>query len=670
LTGSAGFKLDIDAGTMDDPTLGGPCEDDGQCDDRVACTTDGCDREIGRCRFEPDDSVCDDGTYCNGAERCDVRDGCVFGEPVACSDESTCTIDVCVEATQSCRNDPRDADGDADPTRNCGGGDCDDHNPLVSSAVIEICGNHRDDDCDDTIDENDCATPEHDTCADALEITAPGFYDIDLTGTTLNYPSSCATELESFRDAVLTLIVPEGGPYDVDVTAKLDVGRLALGSSSSCGELADVTCEASLSSPLGTSVGRRLLRALTPGSYPIYLAADVEATVQVHVDFREAEAKLGELCEEAPLLVAAAEPLLFRLPGYAADFDSACGPQTGDAFVTFTLEQNSDVTIIAEAQSGLGLPVLSLLDGKCKSELTCRLAQPGRLFVRDLQAGTYFVGLAATGYDDVSVRLETAEVSVAPPGEGCSDPQPLSLGVEALVDLALHEDAVDPGCLVGAPDATFGFELEGKRDVALIGRFSEGDVGAVSIADLACIQSLTCSSGLGTQRAKRYGLAAGSYRAIIESAYGNPVGLSWFERPALAIVHVPFADDCEALVTIPEVGGRFSGNTSNAFADFSAGCDVGGQDEGGAPDQILKLHLSKPSRVLFDMQGSDYETMLSIREGTFCPGAELPLACALGYREGRSYLDLDLQAGDYFVQIDGYDGDSGAWKLDVFTAPL
>ena len=57
--------------------------------------------------------------------------------------------------------------------------------------------------------------------------------DIDLTGTTLNYPSSCATELESFRDAVLTLIVPEGGPYDVDVTAKLDVGRLALGSSSS-----------------------------------------------------------------------------------------------------------------------------------------------------------------------------------------------------------------------------------------------------------------------------------------------------------------------------------------------------------------------------------------------------------------------------------------------------
>jgi len=43
--------------------------------------------------------------------------------------------------------------------------------------------------------------------------------------------------------------------------------------------------------------------------------------------------------------------------------------------------------------------------------------------------------------------------------------------------------------------------------------------------------------------------------------------------------------------------------------------------------------------------------------------------CAPGYGASRSYLDLDLQAGDYFVQIDGYRGDSGAWKLDVFTAP-
>ena len=106
------------------------------------------------------------------------------------------------------------------------------------------------------------------------------------------------------------------------------------------------------------------------------------------------------------------------------------------------------------------------------------------------------------------------------------------------------------------------------------------------------------------------------------------------------------------------------------FPDFSAGCDVGGQDDGGAPDQILELTLTVPRRVILDMQGSAYKTMLSVREGQFCPGAELQLACAPGYWPTRSYLDLDLQAGHYFVQIDGYDGDSGAWQLDVFTALL
>jgi hypothetical protein len=668
--GDGGIDLGVDAGDDNDPTLGGPCQDDGQCDDAVECTVDACDQMLGRCRFSPDGARCDDGVYCNGVERCDVREGCEFGEPVACTDNTTCTIDVCVEATQSCRHDPRDADGDGDPTRNCDGGDCDDAEPLVSSLASEVCGNQRDDNCDGQTDEQDCSAPEYDSCETALVVTEPGFYDLDLTATALDYPSSCAREMDGFRDAVLDLIVPEGGPFDVDVTAKLDQGKLALGTASSCGDLESASCEASSSSPLGASVARLIFREATPGSYPLYVATDVEATVQLQVQLRPAQPKLGELCEDAVALVAGAPPLLWRLPGYAADFESACAPGSGDGFARFTLDEASDVTIIAESQSDLGLPVVALLDGACQAELTCRRSQPGRLFERNLPPGQYGVLVAATGPDDVSVRLETGPVTEAPPGEGCDDAQPLTAGVEQIVDLSIHEDAVHPMCLVGAPDASFGFELEGERDVALIGRFADGDEGAVSLATAGCTDNYSCQSGVGTQRAVSYGLAAGSYRALIESARGNPVGLSWFERPAVAGVHVPFADDCESLVTIPETGGRFSGNTSNAFPDFSGGCDVGGQAEAGAPDQVLKLSLSVPRRVVFDMQGSAYETMLSVRSGKFCPGVELPLACAPGYRAGRSYLDLDLQPGDYFIQIDGYDGDAGAWKLDIFTARL
>jgi hypothetical protein len=42
--------------------------------------------------------------------------------------------------------------------------------------------------------------------------------------------------------------------------------------------------------------------------------------------------------------------------------------------------------------------------------------------------------------------------------------------------------------------------------------------------------------------------------------------------------------------------------------------------------------------------------------------------CSAGYSTGRSFVDMTLPAGDYWVQLDGYDSSSGAWVLDVFTS--
>ncbi len=669
--GAAGFRLDIDAGDEVDPTLGGPCEDDGQCNDEVECTLDTCDEALGRCRFQPEDANCNDRVYCDGALRCDVRAGCVPGEPVACSDNDTCTIDVCVEATQSCRHDPRDADGDGDPTRNCGGEDCDDQDPLVSSQATEVCGNAKDDDCDGSVDEKDCVAPEHDTCESALTIDADGFYDLDLTATALDYPNDCVSAEKGYRDVVAVVTVPDGEPRDIDVIAKLDRGSLVLGSADTCGALASAECQPSFTSPAGGTVNRLLLRAKPPGNYPIYVQADSEATVQIYVERRLAEPHTPDRCEQALALSDGGEAELVRLPAYDRDFDTECGAQTGDAFFTFSLAEPRDVTIVAEAQLDLGEPVLALLDAGCRGgERTCRKSQPGRLFERNLPPGTYRVAVSGTAPDDVSVRLETEPVSEAPPGEGCDDALPLTPGVEQVVDLSEHEDAVHPACRAGAPDVTFELDLPAKRDVALIGRFSSGDAGAVSLTDASCAESQACVTGGGTLRAIHHGLAAGTYRAVIESARGNPVGLSYFERTPKPTVFVPLADDCDSVVDVPETGGRFMGNTTNAFPDFEGGCDVGGQQEGGAPDQVLRLRLEKDTRVILDMQGSNFATMLSVRRGEFCPGAELPRACAPGYWAERSYLDLDLSAGDYFILVDGYDGAAGAWNLEVFTAPL
>ena len=76
-----------------------------------------------------------------------------------------------------------------------------------------------------------------------------------------------------------------------------------------------------------------------------------------------------------------------------------------------------------------------------------------------------------------------------------------------------------------------------------------------------------------------------------------------------------------------------------------------------------------PRRVVFDMAGSNYATVLDVRKGPSCPGEELPMSCTIGPGMGRSFLDLTLAAGTYFVQVDGFAGASGAWSLDVFVAP-
>jgi hypothetical protein len=152
---------------------------------------------------------------------------------------------------------------------------------------------------------------------------------------------------------------------------------------------------------------------------------------------------------------------------------------------------------------------------------------------------------------------------------------------------------------------------------------------------------------------------------VTESYDGQDTQITAFVRPAVAPQLIPFADACADAITIPPTGGLFQGNTANANADFNAGCDQGGVPQGGAPDQLLKLTLVTPQRVVMDMAGSAYTTVLDVREGPGCPGTEVPMACAVGYPPGRSYLDVILGAGTYYLQIDGLALDSGSWFLDV-----
>ena len=68
------------------------------------------------------------------------------------------------------------------------------------------------------------------------------FYSVSITATKLDYPTECAPAGSGYRDAVVTLVVPEGPALDVDVAAHAGVGLVSLGSAASCGDTLSVSC--------------------------------------------------------------------------------------------------------------------------------------------------------------------------------------------------------------------------------------------------------------------------------------------------------------------------------------------------------------------------------------------------------------------------------------------
>ncbi len=79
------------------------------CDDGVSCTVDSCNETTDSCDNVANDGLCDNGAFCDGAELCDAVNDCQAGTAVDCTDGVSCTVDSCNEGTDSCDNVPDNA---------------------------------------------------------------------------------------------------------------------------------------------------------------------------------------------------------------------------------------------------------------------------------------------------------------------------------------------------------------------------------------------------------------------------------------------------------------------------------------------------------------------------------------------------------------------------------
>lgn len=659
-----------------DPTLGGRCADDAQCDDGVDCTVDACDTDLLRCRFVPDALFCQDDSYCNGVEVCTQARGCAPGEVVDCNDKTACTIDRCLEAERACAHEARDADADGDVDAHCDGyagelpaGDCDDQNSSISGLAVEVCGNAKDDDCDLLTDEFDCAAPEFDECGDALVIEGSGTFALSTLAARADVGGSCAPENAT---DVFAEVVVENGPTDVTLTLIGGSPALALGAFASCGDASSETaCHAAVLDEQGRGTARLLLRSLPNGRHTVAVYGAAALDLELAAQFQPATDDPGfETCGQSRGMVPG-EVTVVDLFGARADVASECASEQGDRVLHFEVEETSDARVYASFEGGLGRPMLSLRGADCvEDEALCVATDPADLFARGLEPGEHQLVVSSSLPGRVSVLLELVPLTDAPAGDDCSEPPELVPGDVANIDLREFADDVSLGCLPGARDAVLRLSIDEPSDVLLMLRSAEGDTAAVGIAPAGQCHStgaLGCASSEDSPgRLLERRLLPGDYDVVLESALGSKLELVAFTHPSSAPILATTAEDCDTAIDIPPGGGSLQGNSSGAIAHFSAGCDVGGVGEFGAAEQLLRLVLDERRRVVFDTGASAYRTLISVREGPECPGKEI--ACSGSFDGPPSYLDLLLDPGEYFVQVDGYAGDEGQWFLEVFEA--
>ncbi len=161
------------------------------CDDGVGCTSDACNEDTDSCDHLPNDALCDDALWCTGIETCDPVLDCQSATPVDCDDGVSCTVDSCIEASQTCEHAATDSLCDdtlwcngvetCDPTLDCQAGtavDCSDGNGCTDDLCNEasdLCENV----CNAVGDQDPCCS---DPACEGEAICGPPCVDNDGDG--------------------------------------------------------------------------------------------------------------------------------------------------------------------------------------------------------------------------------------------------------------------------------------------------------------------------------------------------------------------------------------------------------------------------------------------------------------------------------------------------------
>ena len=438
-------------------------------------------------------------------------------------------------------------------------------------------------------------------------------------------------------------------------------------------EAAEIACNDDSdggASSAGTRRTARLDEVLDPGRYFVFVDGygSEEGTFKLTMQASDVPA-VAEICQRRPVL--ALGTTSGRLDGATDGMHATCGDQAKgpDSSHRLDVPTRSRVRIslasppspAAPATSGFS-PIVHVRR-QCddeRSEIACSsssVAPQTAAVVTTLDAGSYTV-VADAMEKDARGRY-TLDAELAPEhgsgvtGDACGDALPLALSEKRIEgDTFLARDDASGTCAgQGAPDVVYRFELARRSRVSA--RFLGQEGAHVFVLQRSCGDSkteLACSADVDEV------LPPGVYGLVVDGSAKEGLG-----RYAFAFQARDVTGQEAACRTVPLLvpGQKVNGSTAGSGDHFLTSC--GSRDDAsGSSDRVYRIEIAKRTHVKLRLTTPSFDGVLALRSSCLdAPRARPPrgaeLSCHSGRNDGRlSKIDSTLEAGTYYVVVDGY----------------
>jgi hypothetical protein len=491
-----------------------------------------------------------------------------------------------------------------------------------------------------------------------------------VTGTTARgdsvHAGSCAKN--SARELVYELDLPRRQRVTIDVEAHFD-SVLYVRKDDCADEKAEVACNDD--PPEGGRNQSRIEKVLEPGKYFVFVDGYSQegGSFKMTVSASDVLA-LAEACRRAPSL-SPGTPGTGTTDGHADDAEATCGSgaEGADAAWRFHLPSRSRVRVVEHSDDMAPVVHLRRACTDAQSELACGepIGSAGDAAVSGVFDGGDYTVFADARESD-AVGTYALQLEVAPPdgagasGEGCGDAIPLASGSAQTTagDTFAARDDVSGSC-GGAGAADVLYRVDVARRSRFVASLQGEEAPHVLVMWRRCGDrgsEVACGRGIDEV------VSPGTYFVAVDGVSPEALGrftLGWTLQDLSAQAGACGA--AQALVERRPV----TGTTAGAGDKFSTSC-AGGDTNATGPDRIFRFALPARATVRISLAEKGFDGALALRKACAdgVGGADVSeLACEAASETRRATIERTLEAGSYWVVVDGQSpADQGPFTLD------